>query len=331
MKINILGAGTWGVTLGCLLQQNDLNNIITIWQRDLLKSNTISKNRLHPYLKNSKISEKINFTSNLDDLDFNALTIIAVPSSAISDVLSKCPLRDGNYIIVSKGFDINTGLLPSDLLKSSFNIGNDNIAVLSGPNHAEEIVIGKASAAVIASKNLDYSKELQNLFSSDVFRVYTSNDVIGVQIGAAIKNVIAIASGLCIGLELGDNTQAALVSRGMNEITSLDTIYKISARTLYGLSGLGDLIATCYSEHSRNRQLGVFLAKGYSLDESKDKIGMVSEGINTCQILYKISNEYKLDMPICSEVYKILFDGGDPKKSLHQLMTRSLKVENNKE
>jgi len=328
MKINILGAGTWGTTLGCLLQENDLNNIITIWQRDSLKSNTISENRLHPYLKDYNIPEKINFTSNLDDLDFNALTIIAVPSSAISDVLSKCSLRDEKYIIVSKGFDINTGLLSSDLLESNFNIKGDNIAVLSGPNHAEEIITGKASAAVIASKNIDYAKELQNLFSSDVFRVYTSSDIIGVQIGAAVKNVIAIASGLCVGLELGDNAQAALVSRGMNEIMSLDTAYSINVRTLYGLSGLGDLIATCYSKHSRNRQLGIFIAKGYSLDESKNKIGMISEGINTCKILYNISNKYKLDMPICSEIYKILFNGGDPKKSLHQLMTRSLKIEN---
>ena len=328
MKINILGAGTWGTTLGCLLQEKNLNNIITIWQRDSLKSNTISENRLHPYLKDYNIPEKINFTSNLDDLDFNALTIIAVPSSAISDVLSKCSLRDEKYIIVSKGFDINTGLLSSDLLESNFNIKGDNIAVLSGPNHAEEIVIGKASATVIASKNLDYAKELQNLFSSDVFRVYTSSDIIGVQIGAAVKNVIAIASGLCVALKLGDNAQAALVSRGMNEIMTLNSVYDMNARTLYGLSGLGDLIATCYSEHSRNRQLGIFVAKGYSLDESNNRIGMVSEGINTCQILYDISNKHKLDMPICSEIYKILFDGCNPKESLHQLMTRSLKVEN---
>ncbi len=328
MKINILGAGTWGTTLGCLLQENDLNNIITIWQRDSLKSNTILKNHLHPHLKDYKISEKINFTSNLDDLDFDALTIIAVPSSAISDILSKCPLRNGKYIIASKGFDINTGLLSSNLLESNFNIENENIAVLSGPNHAEEIILGKASAAVVASKNLDYAKELQKLFSSDVFRVYTSDDIIGVQIGAAVKNVIAIASGLCVGLELGDNAQAALVSRGMNEIMSLNSVYSMNVRTLYGLSGLGDLIATCYSEHSRNRQLGIFIAKDYSLDESKNKIGMVSEGINTCQILYNISNKHKLDMPICSEIYKILFDGENPKKSLHQLMTRSLKIEN---
>ena len=224
--------------------------------------------------------------------------------------------------------DLKDNDLITNLLTNRCKISSSRIAVISGPNHAEEIIAGKASAAVIASKNLDYAKELQNLFSSDVFRVYTSSDIIGVQIGAAVKNVIAIASGLCVGLELGDNAQAALVSRGMNEIMSLDTAYHINIRTLYGLSGLGDLIATCYSEHSRNRQLGIFIAKGYSLDESKNKIGMISEGINTCKILYNISNKHKLDMPICSEIYKILFDGGDPRKSLHLLMTRSLKVEN---
>ena len=148
------------------------------------------------------------------------------------------------------------------------------------------------------------------------------------QIGGAVKNIIAIASGLCVGLKLGDNTQAALVSRGMNEILNLGTIYDLEHKTLYGLSGLGDLIATCYSPHSRNRKLGILIARGYSLEDAKKEIGMVSEGINACKILNNISYKYNLEMPICAQIYKILFEKIDPEKSLKKLMTRNLKDEN---
>tara|TARA_B100000579_G_scaffold398222_1_gene378343 strand:- start:1661 stop:2647 length:987 start_codon:yes stop_codon:yes gene_type:complete len=328
MKINIIGAGTWGTALGCLLQKKNSNNEITIWQRDSLKTDLIIKNKAHPKFKNLKIPTSIKFTSNINKLDFKELTIIAIPSSTISDVLPQ-NLEKGNYIIASKGFDLNSGLLCSEMLQTEFNLNSDNIAILSGPNHAEEIVMGKVSAAVIASHNSKLSSRLQELFSSDVFRVYRSNDVLGVQIGAAVKNVIAIASGLCVGLNLGDNAQAALVSRGMNEIMNLSSIYSIDERTIYGLSGLGDLIATCYSKYSRNRELGILIAKGHSLGDAKNKIGMISEGINTSRILNNISKDHNLDMPICTEVYKILFKGNNPKKSLYELMTRSLKKENN--
>ena len=326
MKINIVGAGTWGTALGCLLEKKSPSNEITIWQRNASKTNQIIDSRTHLKFKDFKIPDSIKFTSNLNELDFSQLTIIAIPSSAIKDTLPE-NLDNGDYIIASKGFDLNTGLLSSELLQSEFNLNSDNIAVLSGPNHAEEIIMGKTSAAVVASDNINLSSRLQELFSSDVFRVYRSDDVLGVQIGAAVKNVIAIASGLCVGLDLGDNAQAALVSRGMNEIMNLNSAYNIDERTLYGLSGLGDLIATCYSKHSRNRELGILISKGYSLSDAKDEIGMISEGINTSKILNNISKKNNIEMPICTEVYKILFEGNDPKKSLYELMTRSLKEE----
>ena len=328
MKINIIGAGTWGTALGCLLENKKTNSKVTIWQRDPLKTSQIINSQTHPRFKNFKIPASIKFTSSLNDLDFNELTIIAIPTSSIRDVLPK-KLKNGKYIIASKGFDLNTGLLCSEMLQSDFNLDSNNIAILSGHNHAEEVIAGKASAAVIASSNSKLSSSLQELFSSDIFRVYRSDDILGVQIGAAVKNVIAIASGLCVGLNLGDNAQAALVSRGMNEIMNLTRIYSIDERTLYGLSGLGDLIATCYSKYSRNRELGILLAEGYSIDDAKNKIGMISEGINTSKILNNISKNNNLDMPICTEVYKILFEGNEPQKSLYRLMTRSLKEENN--
>jgi len=326
MKINIIGAGTWGTTLGCILSKKGHN--ITIWQRNSTKSNHISEIRKHPNLVLHYIPDEIKFTSNLESLNFNNFTIIAIPSHSIFETLSNTNLNNGKYLIASKGFDLNTGLLQSQLLEKSLNISSDNIAVISGPNHAEEVIAGKASATVIASMNKKFATELQEIFSSDVFRVYTSEDIIGVQVGGAVKNIIAIASGLCIGLDLGDNTQAALVSRGMNEILSLDVLFNMNNKTLYGLSGLGDLVATCYSQHSRNRELGIIIAKGETVDQAKKNIGMISEGINTCKIIHKISSKNNIEMPICNEVYKILFEELNPKDSINKLMTRSLKVEN---
>ena len=326
MNINIIGAGTWGTTLGILL--NKKGHYVSIWQRDKSKTDDFVQTRKHPNLKDVKLPDDILFTSDLNDLDFNNLTILAIPSHTINSVLSKCILKKGKYLIASKGFDINSTNLLSENLQSIYNVNLNNIAVLSGPNHAEEIILEMESASVVASVNENFSKEIQTLLSSQSFRVYRSTDIIGVQIGGAVKNVIAIASGLCVGLNLGDNTQAALVSRGMNEILNLSNVYNLDKKTLYGLSGLGDLIATCYSPHSRNRKLGILLAKGNSLEESVSEIGMISEGVNTCKILHEISNNNNIEMPICNEVYKILFKQVSASDSLNKLMTRDLKDEN---
>ena len=328
MIINILGAGTWGTTIGSLIAKNNPNYKINIWQRNHSKSQMISSSRLHENLSNHRMPENINFTSNFNNLDGKSLTIIAVPTSSISNILSSYSFsKETKFIIACKGFDISSGLLPSQLLEIKHQVLPENISVLSGPNHAEEIIDNKPSAAVIASTNKKLAKDLQKLFFHRNFRVYASTDVMGVQVGAAVKNVIAIASGLCVGLELGDNAQAALVSRGMNELATLKNLYNIKIKSLYGLSGLGDLIATCYSKHSRNRKLGYLIGKGKTLDESKKEIGMVSEGVNTCKILYDISIKHKLDMPICTEVYNILFSNTNPRESIYNLMTRSLKIE----
>ena len=332
MNINIIGAGTFGIAFASYLSNN--NHHILVYHRNSHSSQTLIRNKEHPYLKGHKISNEIDFNNieryGFENFNPNYLTILAIPSSAISASIS-CIIeksKECKFLLLSKGFDIKTGMLPGELLEKKFNIHPNNIAVLSGPNHAEEIMNCKPTATTISSVNVEFSKELQSTLSSDIFRVYTSENITGVQIGGAIKNVIAIASGLCIGLGLGDNTQAALVSRGMNEILKLSTIYNLDKKTLYGLSGLGDLIATCYSSHSRNRQLGILLGKGKRIEEAKSEIGMVSEGINTCKILNEISNKHNIEMPICNEVYKIMFENLDPKTSLYNLMTRRLKEEN---
>ena len=328
MKINVIGAGTWGITLASLLSKKA---DVLLWNR----SEKIFQTRIHPNLKNFKIPESISFTSNSNNLDFNNLTIIAIPSHAFVDdffidVFYNGKLENAKFLIASKGFNGNQTwnyLLDETFEDFDYRIQSDNIAVISGPNHAEEIIAGMPSATVIASTNVTYAKELQSLFSSDTFRVYTSKDVVGVQIGAAVKNIIAIAAGLCVGLKLGDNTQAALVSRGMNEMLKLDEYFDFDVKTLYGLSGLGDLIATCYSPHSRNRKLGILIAQGYTVRDAQKKIGMVSEGINACRILFDLADG-EIDTPICNEVYKILFEKADPADSLNNLMTRNLKDEN---
>jgi glycerol-3-phosphate dehydrogenase (NAD(P)+) len=218
-------------------------------------------------------------------------------------------------------------MLISELLTNNFNYNINNIAVLSGPNHAEEIIKKNPAASIIASTSKLLRDNLQSNFSNDFFRLYTTNDIIGVQIGGAVKNVIAIASGICKGLNLGDNAQASLVTRGLHEILQLSNLYDFKSSTIYGLSGLGDLTCTCYSSLSRNRRLGELLSKGTSLEESKKSIGMISEGINTSKILNTIIEINDLYMPICKEVYNIIFKKSNPRVSILSLMNRPLKDE----
>ena len=325
MKIAIMGAGTWGVVVASYLSKR--NNEVTIYHRNSNISNQLESTNIHPNLASENISTTLNYSSDITACRKSDLCILAVPTHALSVILDELNDATIKYLILSKGFDVSTGLLPTELLNKKFNINMNNIAVLSGPNHAEEIIDEKFAATVISSCNENYAKELQFLFSSQIFRVYTSNDLLGVQIGGSIKNVIAIASGICDGLHLGDNTQAALVSRGLNEMLELSKVYDFNLKTLYGLSGVGDLVGTCYSKHSRNRQLGTLIGEGKSLNEAKNLINMVSEGVNTAKILHSIIIRNNLKMPICMEIYKILFKNNDPKESINKLMTRKLTKE----
>ena len=325
MKINVIGSGTWGISFASYLSK--IKHQVYVYYRKSSKSTYLIENYEHPNLKGYKIPKDINFISNYDNLDSKNLYILAVPTNSLFDCMNSIENKNSNFLLLCKGFDYKTGMLPSELLEKKLKINKNNIAVLSGPNHAEEIISLKPTASIISSVNDDLSNQLQQMFSSNTFRLYRSQDIIGVQIGAAIKNVIAIASGLCVGLNLGDNIQASLVSRGMNEIVQLAKVYNLKINTLYGLSGLGDLVGTCYSNHSRNRKLGILLAEGKTLNEAKNIIGMVSEGVNTTTILNDIIMANKLEMPICTEIYNILFDNSNPEDSLMKLMTRTLKAE----
>ena len=325
MKFNIIGSGTWGITFANLLVKN--NNSVTVLHRSSKNSLSLIKQGKHPHLPNIIISKKINYTDDFSSLDLKNINVLALPANEIDNFFKINNFINSKILLLCKGIDINHKLLISKLLTDKHNIFPDDIAVLSGPNHAEEILKNKPTTSIIASSNKIYREELQKTISSTSFRLYTSNDINGVQVGAAVKNVIAIASGICFGLKLGDNTQASLVSRGLNEILELNKVFSFNDETIYGLSGLGDLICTCYSNHSRNRKLGILLSTGKNLDMSNNEVGMISEGIYTSKVLYEIINKFHLDMPICKEVYNIIYKNFNPKDSFLKLMNRSLKDE----
>ena len=304
MNFNIIGAGTWGITFANLLKLNGHN--VKVLHRNSLKTLSLIRNNIHPDLPKSVISNNIQYTNNFLDLEPNDITLLAIPSNSISEFLTVNDLSNFKIVVLSKGFDTKSELLISELLIKKFNYKEGNIAILSGPNHAEEIIKKNPTTSIIASVNKELREDLRNYFSNNFFRLYTSSDVVGVQIGGAVKNVIAIASGICDGIGFGDNSKN---------------------NTIYGLSGLGDLACTCYSSFSRNRRFGELLSKGNNVKESKESIGMVSEGINTSRVLYNIIKSNNLYMPICIEVYNIIYNNSTPKDSMLSLMNRALKDE----
>ena len=326
MNINIIGAGTWGIALGVYL--SNLGHKITIYYRESKHAIKLASTYKHLKLPDLKIPNDITFRLIDNDLNINDLTFIAIPTHEIIESLKKININNSDFVILSKGFDLNTGLLPVENLKDNINIESNKIAVLSGPNHAEEIANSKPTATTVASLDNTFNKKLQLLLSSNTFRVYTSNDIVGVQLGGAVKNVIAIAAGICSGLKLGDNALASLITRGMNELLELSSLFDVKVKTLYGLSGLGDLIGTCYSDHSRNRKLGILLSKGNTLLNAQHSIGMAIEGVNSTILINDLILKNNLQMPICTEVYSILFNDANPGESFKKLMIRDLKNEN---
>ena len=341
MRVNILGAGTWGTALAFALSKNDI--AVTVWGRNDSKIRLLDSSRKHPKLKNFIIPRKIKFTSVFPDLN-DGICILATPTTFLNDFIKLVKNKRINKLIIAcKGLYTTKNkdfLMPSQaLLKNVFNLEYDKICILTGPSHAEELVKEYATAILAASTNVQLSKDIQSLFSSKFLRVYTLNEndnilnqVKASEIGGAVKNVISIASGICDGLRLGDNTKAALVSRGMSEI--IDFYKSICAcenpplDTLYGLSGLGDLIGTAYSKHSRNRKFGQFIGEGVSINDSLLKTGMVVEGYKTSFAIKYLSEKFNINMPICYEIYQILYNYKNPKTSLKHLMDRKLTNEN---
>lgn len=329
-RIAVLGAGSWGITLSNLLYEN--NNKITLWEFDPRQAAKLERNRSFFALKDFRIPEEINITDSLEEATYSSdYIVVSVPSSVINSVagnLSKLKINTSTTIISTiKGFEQKSLKRPSEILRDYLGM-NIHIAVLSGPSHAEEVIKRIPTAVVIASVNENINIELQKLFSNLYFRTYTSFDIKGVELGGALKNIIAIASGTASGLKMGDNTKAALITRGNAEITRLGVVLGAKRDTFNGLSGIGDLIVTCFSQYSRNFRFGKYIGEGDSFNEALQKVKTTVEGVYTTKSCYKLAKKLKVQMPVCNIVYEMLYKGKPADTAWKELMLRPLKSEN---
>ncbi len=331
MKIAVLGAGGWGTTLAILLYRNGFN--VTLWEYYKEYAETLEEYRENfYYLPKIKIPKGIKITNDLEYAVYDKnILLITTPTQFIRNNLS--PLTNFKFkdeIIVSaaKGIENDSLMLVSDILLDVFKHSKkEKIVSLSGPSHAEEVSRKIPTAVVSASLNHQTAKIVQKVFSNNYFRVYSSSDLVGTEIGGALKNVIAIAAGIVVGAEFGDNTIAALMTRGINEIMKLGLLLKARKETFFGLSGIGDLIVTCNSPHSRNRYVGEQIGKGKKLNTVLKEMKMVAEGVATTKSAFELSRKYKIEMPIVEEVYAILFEDRNPHIATKNLMQRNLKPE----
>ncbi len=326
-RFGIVGCGSWGTALAVVLHSN--KHQITMWDRDSELVTHLKNERVNTkYLPDAPIGDSIKFTDSLSEtvLDKDGL-VIAVPSHGVRSIISLFPEIGPDTVIISvaKGIENETLLRVSEVLAEKFS--EDKIAVLSGPSHAEEVSRGVPTVVVAASSGDETSNFVQDAFMSSTFRVYKHHDVIGVEIGAALKNIVAVSAGIIDGVGAGDNTKAALITRGLSEITRLGIKLGADSLTFAGLSGMGDLIVTCMSKYSRNRYLGEQIGKGKTLDEVLGEMVMVAEGVRTTRSAYELAKKHQVEVPIIAEAYNVLFMNKDPKQAVFDLMTRAAKVE----
>lgn len=327
-SIGIIGAGSWGTALAEVLAENGYHPLF--WTRSNEISHEINSNHTNSlFLPGTKLHKSITATSNIENLQSLDTIIITVPTQYIREVLTQhnCVLKDKIIISGSKGIEVHTLLTVSGILKDIGQTDDDHYVVLSGPSHAEEVVQHVPTTVMAASSNQIQAEYVQNLFNNSYFRVYTSTDTIGAELGGALKNVIAIAAGIVDGLKMGDNTKAALITRGLAEMSRLGTILGADPRTFSGLSGLGDLFVTCSSKHSRNRHVGEEIGKGRNIKEIISEMNMVAEGVATTESAWQLSNTYQVDMPIIEQMHQILFNNKNPMQAIYDLMIREKKSE----
>ena len=335
MKISILGAGSMGVAIAAHLSKNGYETMI--WTRSKKNAEIINNDRgLVERLPGIVLCESVTASDDLNDVLSNSTAVVfALPSVGIretagivSDILKDDKNTDIPIISCSKGLEDGTGKFLSQVLKEEITdkIGN-LVAVLSGPSYAIEIASGMPTAVVISSENKEMAKTCQDIFMNQNFRVYTSNDMVGVELGGALKNVIALCAGISDGLGFGDDAKAALVTRSITEISRLGIVMGADTRTFFGLTGIGDLILTCMGNHSRNKHAGELIGKGYSLQAAQDEVNMVVEGISTAKPALLLAQKYNVEMPIISEANLILFGSADPRASVLKLMNRDKKSE----
>ena len=328
-KIGVLGAGSWGTALTWLLTNN--GHEVTLWSIMEAEVEMLRTKREHTSkLPGVKLQESIQLTSNLEEaMADKDVLVLAVPSPYTRSTAQKMApyLKKGQIVVnVAKGVEEHTLMTLSQIIEEE--LPEANVAVLSGPSHAEEVGRKLPTTCVIGAKTKKTAEYLQSMFNSRVFRVYTSPDILGIELGGALKNVIALAAGIADGLGYGDNTKAALITRGIAEIARLGMKMGGKLETFTGLTGIGDLIVTCASVHSRNRKAGYLMGQGKSMQEAMDEVNMVVEGVYSAKAAASLAKKYEVPMPIVEEINRILFEGKDPKKAVDDLMQRESKIEN---
>lgn len=329
MKVGILGGGSWGTTLAILLYEKGLS--VKIWEFSDEQVEIISKKRENiRFLPGIFIPQEIEITSCLEDVVKDSkVIVISLPSQVVREVVQQLPpMITPDVVIVSgvKGLEISTMKRISEVI-GEYLPQETKVGVISGPSHAEEVSRKIPTAIVAAAQDEKIAKFIQDIFLTPNLRVYTNTDLVGVELGGALKNIIAIAAGISDGLGLGDNTKAALITRGLVEIIQIGRILGAKEPTFLGLSGLGDLVVTCTSRYSRNRHLGEMIGKGSSLQEVLSSMVMIAEGVPTTKAAKELAKKVNIELPITNEVYKVLFESKNPKQAVSDLMLRSAKAE----
>lgn len=327
-NIAVIGSGGWGTAAAVHL--NKLGHSVTLWSWIEEESNKLKTNLENiDFLPGIKLSPDISFTSDISCVKNKDIVILVTPSKVIRSTareMSAYVSKNAVVVILSKGIENDSLKTLSEVV--SEEIPQATVAVMSGPSHAEEVARQVPTTNIVACSDISKAELIQSVFMSDNFRVYTGTDVLGVELGGALKNVIALCAGVLDGLGYGDNTKAALMTRGMKEITRLGVKMGAEEDTFWGLSGIGDLIVTCTSMHSRNRRAGILIGQGKTVDEAISEVNMVVEGIVNCRAAYMLSQKYNVDMPIVTQAYNVLYNNKKPKDAVLDLMARNKKNEN---
>ena len=328
-NVSVIGAGSWGTALALLLCKN--GHDVTVWSYKEEEVRTLSEKREHvSKLPGVKIPNEIFFTADLKEaVEGKDVVVLAVPSIHVRNTAKKMNayVKGGQILVdVAKGIEEDTLMTLSQQIKEE--IPQADVAVLSGPSHAEEVGRGLPTTCVVGAKTKKTAEYLQEAFMSDVFRVYTSPDMLGMELGGSLKNVIALAAGIADGLGYGDNTKAALITRGIAEISRLGVAMGGKLESFTGLTGIGDLIVTCASVHSRNRKAGYLMGQGKSMQEAMDEVQMVVEGVFSTKAAVKLAHKYQVSMPIIEQVNAVLFEGKNPAEAVKDLMLRDKTIEN---
>ena len=333
MKISVLGAGTWGIALASLLVTN--NHDVTVWSALPEEIDELEKKNTHRNLPGINLPKSIKYTKLIESAAKDMeMILLVVPSSFVRSTTHLfAPFIENGTILVTaaKGIERGSQKTMTEVIEDELSLASPNLtyslAALSGPTHAEEVAIGIPTSIVAACEDEAISAKIAEVFANSCMRVYTNTDVVGVEICGAMKNIIAIAAGINNGMGLGDNSKAMLMTRGIAEITRLGLAMGCKRRTFMGLAGIGDLIVTCTSRHSRNNRCGELIGQGKSYDEAAREIGMVVEGYHALEAAMELSKKYDVEMPITEAVYNVIKHGTDPKEEMIRLMTRDLKSE----